>query len=108
MTFSHHDGIVRVYVCYTEGCGNYYGSSTMGKLEEQENIGATGSGTPGKVTSRRDKCPNCGAPRQERLARLIPPEEVREVTKMVRDYIENHGPRPMPIGPGQTPYKPPK
>lgn len=76
--------VIRVYVCPTEGCGNYYGSSSMGHLEAEANIGTTGSDSPGEVVSYRNECPACGAPRKLRYARLVPEDEVTAAERVAR------------------------
>lgn len=85
--------VVTIYVCLTDGCGNYYGSSSMGNLEKQENIGAVGSGQAGQVTGHRNKCPTCGKPRVRRFARLVPQHEVLEAKqKVLSDLKQGRSP----------------
>jgi hypothetical protein len=67
------DGVIRVYVCK---CGNYYGASNMGKLQEDWN-----TDLKGERTTLRSTCPDCGSQRQERWAWLIPQDHVRDVLK---------------------------
>ncbi len=74
--------VIEVYVCPTEGCGNYYGSSSMGRLEDAVNLGAIGSDYAGQATSRRDRCPTCGAARVRRYARLVPADEVAAARRL--------------------------
>lgn len=75
---SKPESVVRLYVC---ACGNYYGSSSMGKLQDKPNIAPTGSTDAGKIRSYRSRCPDCGLERVERYARLIPKSDVAEVKR---------------------------
>lgn len=76
------DEIVKIYVCPTKSCDNYYGSNNMGIMEAQENITfVVGEGK--KSRGFRTKCPQCGADRVPRFARLIPEDEVDEARKKV-------------------------
>lgn len=65
-----------VYVCPNPQCSNYYGSSSMGRLEKQWN-----RALKGEKTHKRSQCPNCKSERIRRYARLIPTEEVSDALK---------------------------
>jgi hypothetical protein len=63
---------IRVYCCPNESCSNYYGSSGMpAKLEDVKNMAPNTARDRGEVRSTRATCPDCGAEREERIARLI-------------------------------------
>lgn len=54
---------IRVYVCPTEGCGSYYGSSGMGELDEKI-VGQYGQNferRPVEMHHSRAQCPECRA-----------------------------------------------
>jgi predicted RNA-binding Zn-ribbon protein involved in translation (DUF1610 family) len=61
--------VICIYIC--PKCGNYYGASGMGKLEDQANRDLKND-----ITHYRDRCPDCGETRTRRFARLIPEDEV--------------------------------
>lgn len=57
---------VTIYVCPTEGCGNYYGSNTMPPLEEcwtgpktEDRHNVHYPGTPPGKRHTRAECPDC-------------------------------------------------
>lgn len=70
------DGVVKLYVCSTKDCGNYYGSSSMGKLHEEWN-----TDIKGERTTKRSRCPQCGGERVERWAWLIPQDHVKDTLR---------------------------
>jgi hypothetical protein len=74
------DEVIEVYVC---NCGSYYGSSSMGKLEEQGN-----TDLKGEVTFTRDRCPDCEGKRQKRYARLIPKDEQTQAENEARNRLK--------------------
>lgn len=71
--------IIRVYVCPNPDCNNYYGTSSMGKLENEPNIAPPESNKAGEVVSYRNKCPDCGENRIERYAKLIDADDVAQI-----------------------------
>jgi DNA-directed RNA polymerase subunit RPC12/RpoP len=72
--------VIRVYYCGK--CGSYFGSSSMGNLENQTNETHIGP-LENRNRGSRSRCPYCGTNRTERYARLIPVEDVAEVKKEV-------------------------
>jgi hypothetical protein len=46
--------ILEIWVCPTEGCGNYYGSAHAGDLDTLWNFDAKG-----QKTFHRSRCPDC-------------------------------------------------
>lgn len=76
--------IVTLYVCPSKDCGNYYGSSSMGALDEQINYGHSSSAHAGERISSRAKCPSCGAERELRYAKLVPKEDVAEALQQIK------------------------
>lgn len=44
---------VLLYICPTEGCGNYYGSSAMGNMENIQ------TDSHMRATFPRKRCPDC-------------------------------------------------
>lgn len=82
--------VIRVYVCPSETCDNYYGSSSMGKLEEQWN-----KDIKSQHTTKRSQCPVCKSEREERFAKIIPASEVAEVRARVqREMAASTSPPP--------------
>ncbi len=80
------DKVIRVYVC--PNCKNYYGSSGMGKLEEQPNIVRNSETGAREVIGDRTTCPSCGAKRVARYARLISVEEVMETRNELQKKVK--------------------
>ncbi len=78
MSLNSASEYIVVYVC---SCGNYYGSSSMGSLENAPNIAPVGTPDAGKIRSFRSTCPSCGGQRVKRYAHLVPEEEVAEAKR---------------------------
>jgi hypothetical protein len=47
---------MRLYICPTPGCGNYYGSSSMPDLSRERKYSITH-----RPSGTRDECPDCKA-----------------------------------------------
>jgi hypothetical protein len=75
--------IIVVYACPSPKCENYYGSSSMGKLEEIPN-----TDLKNEITFYRNRCPNCGIPREHRYAKLISQDEAAEALRRVRQEAD--------------------
>ena len=74
--------IIAIYIC--PKCGNYYGTSSMGKLEEIPN-----TNLKNEITSYRNQCPNCKTPRVRMYARLINQDEAEDALRRVRQEADS-------------------
>lgn len=78
---------VVVYVCLTPDCGNYHGSSAMGRLELEKVMAPMHAKDAGQFRHMRSRCPSCGAERQRRWAKIMGVDESREIDqKLIAAY----------------------